>query len=540
MGRDSVIGILAAMALIAILGATIIPDASSRISVRAFGAKGDNVTDDSPAFQAAFNACGANHGGVVVDPPTGSMYLLNEGITIPSGCSLEGANGGWDWGAFYSNNPQDWVNNTFGGNIPNGSWLHCNDATNPCLKTVNRAASVGIKGQMFWWTQPTPTINFSPTFAYTWTPNPWPYAIQLNQAMNWTLDNLIMANATNCIDEEGDNISFSSQMSRLSNSMLSCFDIGTNFHYADNYINVSHVAYTNWWFQNSNDVLGYKEGSVSHPGHSIGWTGGFWSAMAGDHIQWTQDAIAMQPTDLTDTSGDTLAADDVMLTDVYFASCQGIAMGASGPATHFDLKLANVLVSTGGIGDQCALATPVEFNINSDNADLSITNLNGYTMQSGFAVGGGGTHGDNAGEAGSLHLSNVTVRLYSSSASGANFITLNTGAKLDMPNSALDFIQPAAGAGVRIVGGTPSNLIGFGSGATIVGNDTAGIVTVGSGPGASGTMTLWTSKLHAPSCSASNYTSNAAMSASASQTQLSITGTMLTNDQIAYQCVPNQ
>lgn len=52
------------------------------VNVRAYGAKGDGVTNDSAAIQAAINAAA---GTVVV--PAGS-YLLTTGLTLPSGCHL--------------------------------------------------------------------------------------------------------------------------------------------------------------------------------------------------------------------------------------------------------------------------------------------------------------------------------------------------------------------------------------------------------------------------------------------------------------------
>jgi hypothetical protein len=60
--------------------------ASSAFNVRDFGAKGDGVTDDYDAIQAAINACGTT-GGVVVFPQ--GTYLLDKraagGLKLPAG-----------------------------------------------------------------------------------------------------------------------------------------------------------------------------------------------------------------------------------------------------------------------------------------------------------------------------------------------------------------------------------------------------------------------------------------------------------------------
>jgi hypothetical protein len=53
-------------------------------NVRTFGAKGDGATNDSPAFQAAYNAAVAAGGGTVFVPPLGGSgcYLLNTAINM--------------------------------------------------------------------------------------------------------------------------------------------------------------------------------------------------------------------------------------------------------------------------------------------------------------------------------------------------------------------------------------------------------------------------------------------------------------------------
>jgi len=67
-----------------------------------YGAKGDGITDDSAAFQAAMNAVynsGGNGGGVIYVPP--ANYAFAKPLTIPNGVTLQG-----DW--------QDWTKGTSG------------------------------------------------------------------------------------------------------------------------------------------------------------------------------------------------------------------------------------------------------------------------------------------------------------------------------------------------------------------------------------------------------------------------------------------
>lgn len=72
------------------------PAASPLVSVTAFGATGDGVTDDGPAFRAAVDALG-DAGGYIVAPPPGVSYLLkpsssdpyNTAVYIPSNVTID-------------------------------------------------------------------------------------------------------------------------------------------------------------------------------------------------------------------------------------------------------------------------------------------------------------------------------------------------------------------------------------------------------------------------------------------------------------------
>ncbi len=64
--------------------ANLVDNGGQVFNVKAYGAKGDGTTNDSPAFQAAYNAAIAAGGGTVYIPPAAgsSCYLLNTAINM--------------------------------------------------------------------------------------------------------------------------------------------------------------------------------------------------------------------------------------------------------------------------------------------------------------------------------------------------------------------------------------------------------------------------------------------------------------------------
>ena len=79
--------VLVLLALLCLVCSAVCAEQPSQVNVRDFGAKGDKVTDDTAAFQAALNSVAESGGTVFV--PVGN-YLINTHLTVPENVTLEG------------------------------------------------------------------------------------------------------------------------------------------------------------------------------------------------------------------------------------------------------------------------------------------------------------------------------------------------------------------------------------------------------------------------------------------------------------------
>jgi hypothetical protein len=61
-------------------------------NVHDFGAKGDGITDNAPAFQAAINACAQVNGGTVFIPPASQPYVIGRSLEISQPMAIAGCN----------------------------------------------------------------------------------------------------------------------------------------------------------------------------------------------------------------------------------------------------------------------------------------------------------------------------------------------------------------------------------------------------------------------------------------------------------------
>lgn len=420
------------------------------INARIWGAKGDGVTNDSRAIQAAINTASSLGGRTVVLPATGHAYLLNTGLTIGNGSgitnvSIEGT-GGMYWSGYYDNTEADWTSH--------GTWIHCTDIVNACISMNGNGGK--ISGLSFWYTQPTPpgpACGLTCTFTHNWAPVAYPYTLAVLAPQNFnSISDINVINGYNCMDIEGPSTGVASFFMHVDHVHLGCFNIVSKFVNIDNTISLHDFRDQILWYQFSSDVVGYTEGDSAHVGHKIGMDMAYVSGIELSDVEFYQDWTGIRASDASVQSGlgtVTFGVQALQANNMSFnQTCQAITLAAS--TTHFSGRFSNVILNvdpqTSYIAGQCGSAWPYAFNLASDNVDVSISNLDGYVTQTLAKIGGG--------TSGTLHLPGSTRASYSAFSTGAPGILVANGAALDMPSDVNALFPVTGAAGPPISGAT--------------------------------------------------------------------------------------
>jgi hypothetical protein len=414
------------------------------------GAKGDSVTDDSPAVQAALYFMSAKGGGGVKLTPTGHAYLFNTGLIVSDathyGASLEG-DSGFNFPAYYDNTEADWT--------ANGTWIHCTDTVNPCLALNGQASHVS--GLNFWYTQPTPASDssgpcpgaFPCVMSHNWTPTTYPFTISiLSPQKGNRVSDIQVVNGTHCLDIEGPSTGVGSIYTHFEHLHLGCFNTAIRFNRVDNVVTIDDFNDQVFWFQFSRDVVGYMEGDSTHTGHKIGWDMNYVADLIVNGAHFYQDWAAISANNQTVTSGLgplTFAVQGMHLTNVGFNQvCQAIVLGTN---AIFEGRMTNVFLNTDfqvSSSTQCSGYWKSAFNLNSNNAELTITNLKVYLAQIIATIGGGTT--------GILSIHGIHVGGYANYINGDPAFVVASGASLDIPHDLNGIFTTNGSAGPIISG----------------------------------------------------------------------------------------
>ncbi len=145
-----------------------------------YGAKGDGITDDSAAFQAAINAVynsGGNGGGVVYVPAGNYAFYTN--ITIQTGVTLHG-----NW--------KDWTKGT-NGCVGTTFKVYYGAGNTNAPPFIQCGQGSSLKGVNIWYPNQNPNSI-----------TPYPFTISLNGVNNSVVQNVVLVNSYLGIEADGD------------------------------------------------------------------------------------------------------------------------------------------------------------------------------------------------------------------------------------------------------------------------------------------------------------------------------------------------
>jgi hypothetical protein len=158
-----------------------------RPNVRAFGAKADQVTDDTAAFQSAIDAAAASGGGIVFVPA--GTYRLNGTLIIRRNVTLEGV--------FTAPPTIPWTAESLGKREPNGSVLLAFSGKGEAggAPFIQLDFNATVKGLAVFYPEQTDT---NPPIAYPWTISSLP-----SGADNCSIIDVLLVNPYQAVDFGG-------------------------------------------------------------------------------------------------------------------------------------------------------------------------------------------------------------------------------------------------------------------------------------------------------------------------------------------------
>lgn len=145
---------------------------TSEYDVKAYGALGNGVADDTVAIQATIAAAQAADGGIVFFPP--GLYRVSATLIVTDGIRIEGVGWSVDRATRLS-----------------GSFLYCTTPNVQVLRVLNSARGTIIRDLGFRYAQPVHTTN-------PYVPTTYGWAIQI-EADDSYVDNVLLHNASHGI-----------------------------------------------------------------------------------------------------------------------------------------------------------------------------------------------------------------------------------------------------------------------------------------------------------------------------------------------------
>lgn len=369
---------------------------SDVVNVRDFGAKGDGVTDDASAIQAAINFA-SEKGRKVVIPATGAAYVTGKSVIVRRGVSVLG-----DSHNGYAS----------GSNQSNAVFARAGTTVNPKHKNsafILQEAGASISGVQFVHDQPVPTGD-------SWTPIQYGYCIEAKASWH-TIKDISVINGSHGIWLSQTPTAPGGTQVTIDNCRIGAFEVGLRHDSVTDTLSITRVNFGPSWHVDTPVVKKYRHD------HTVGWELGHGSGTYANGLEFYRLKTAMRFRSLPNNVGHDTGAVAGRFDNILFNLVNKAV----------ELESANLITSVnfGTVYAQSTddwhlnLGAETLFDIKSNNADFSFERL---------AVGtcGGRVFTVGAGTGGRVSISDLNVAAYSANSNNQSAFYVDAGAELQL------------------------------------------------------------------------------------------------------------
>lgn len=369
---------------------------SDVVNVKDFGAKGDGVTDDASAIQAAINFA-SEKGRKVVMPATGAAYVTGKSVIVRRGVSVLG----------------DSHNGYAGGsNQSNAVFARAGTTVNPKHKDsafILQESGASISGVQFVHDQPAPTGD-------SWTPIQYGYCIEAKASWH-TIKDISVINGSHGIWLSHTPTAPGGTQVTIDNCRIGAFEVGLRHDSVTDTLAITRVNFGPSWQVDTPVVKKYRHD------HTVGWELGHGSGTYANGLEFYRLKTAMRFRSLPNNVGHDTGAVAGRFDNILFNLVNKAV----------ELESANLITSVnfGTVYAQSTddwhlnLGAETLFDIKSNNADFSFERL---------AVGtcGGRVFTVGAGTGGRVSISDLNVAAYSANSNNQSAFYVDAGAELQL------------------------------------------------------------------------------------------------------------
>lgn len=380
------------------------------VNVKDFGAKGDGISDDTAAIQAAINYA-AVKGCRAFLPATGAAYVTTRSITVPRGVTVFGDshNGPNRLGA--SNSEYAKVGTTINPKGKDGSAF---------ILAENGAS---IRGIQFIHDQPVPLDE-------SWAPTQYPYCIEARASWH-TIKEITIVNGSHGIWLSYTPEAPGGTQVTIDDCRIGALEVGLRHDSVTDTLSITRVNFGPCWHIDTKYVKEYRHK------HTIGWSLGHGSGTYATGIEFYRLHTAMKLRSLPNNVGADTGPRASRFDNILF-NLVNRAVDIESTTIWTELNFGTVFAQS---ADDWGLALGSDplFNFQSDNLDVNISLLVVGTC-------GGSVCRLGAGSGGGLSITNLCVRDYSTQASGQSAFFLASGARLKLGAYTIKRSKSTAGA----------------------------------------------------------------------------------------------